>query len=259
MLLPGGLTLGMIGLGVVLAIGLLMLLEAVRLDDKNWIQLVSTRFRRIEAFERLQESLKQSVEKGQRAHVSLGSGNLWGFPAASAFLGLSVLSRIMQTTTISDKHTRTTSGTGIIHILSQDSTLKSFAQSGLEGRYQYDSTQLTGATPYSYASGTLALMLDQEVAVNVFLGHFREEVAIMIDTAEAYGAKTLAGSDDLSAQSIIYITTDLGLIGEELFAAGAYTLAGRMHVASLRIQDLLRWIIVVLILAGAAVRLINGL
>jgi hypothetical protein len=41
------------------------------------------------------------------------------------------------------------------------------------------------------------------------------------------------------------------LIGEELFAAGAYIGAGPSHMASLTVQDILRWAIVLVLLAGA--------
>ena len=40
------------------------------------------------------------------------------------------------------------------------------------------------------------------------------------------------------------------LIGEELYASGAYTQAGRMHIASLRAQDVMRWLLVAVIVGG---------
>jgi hypothetical protein len=49
------------------------------------------------------------------------------------------------------------------------------------------------------------------------------------------------------------------LIGEEFYAAGAYVQAGPMHSASLRTQDILRWLLIGVILAGAALKLAGGL
>jgi hypothetical protein len=45
------------------------------------------------------------------------------------------------------------------------------------------------------------------------------------------------------------------LIGEELFAAGAYVGAGVAHDASLNVQDILRWLIIAAILAGSLLKL----
>ena len=50
---------------------------------------------------------------------------------------------------------------------------------------------------------------------------------------------------------------DYTLIGEELFAAGAYLGAGASHVASLTVQDILRWVVILALLGGAAVKLVG--
>jgi hypothetical protein len=48
------------------------------------------------------------------------------------------------------------------------------------------------------------------------------------------------------------------LIGEELFAAGAYVGAGAAHDASLTVQDILRWLVIVAILIGSLLKLASG-
>ncbi|MCJ7700108.1 MAG: hypothetical protein MUO62_00870, partial [Anaerolineales bacterium] len=55
---------------------------------------------------------------------------------------------------------------------------------------------------------------------------------------------------DIAAQSILYATADEPLIGEELYAGGAYVDAGPLHTASLRAQDVVRWLLVAVILVG---------
>jgi hypothetical protein len=44
------------------------------------------------------------------------------------------------------------------------------------------------------------------------------------------------------------------LIGEELYAVGAYLKTGPIHIASLRAQDLLRWVIILAILLGSILK-----
>jgi len=70
---------------------------------------------------------------------------------------------------------------------------------------------------------------------------------------------TLAGSDNLSAQAVIYAAAHDPLIGEELYAAGAYMNAGPAHSASVRAQDYLRWVLVAAILIGSALKLVGAL
>jgi hypothetical protein len=49
------------------------------------------------------------------------------------------------------------------------------------------------------------------------------------------------------------------LIGEELFAAGAYVGAGAAHEASLIVQDILRWLVIVAILIGSLLKLVGAI
>ena len=50
---------------------------------------------------------------------------------------------------------------------------------------------------------------------------------------------------------------DYTLIGEELYAGGAYLGAGKIHEASITAQDVLRWIIIALILVSVLLNLIG--
>ena len=47
------------------------------------------------------------------------------------------------------------------------------------------------------------------------------------------------------------------LVGEEIYAAGAYVNAGPMHAASLQAQDVLRWLLVAVILGGTILKLLG--
>jgi hypothetical protein len=46
-------------------------------------------------------------------------------------------------------------------------------------------------------------------------------------------------------------------IGEELFAIPAYMQAGPAYAASLRVQDLLRWVLIILLLGGAVLKILG--
>jgi hypothetical protein len=86
-------------------------------------------------------------------------------------------------------------------------------------------------------------------------GHFGPEIALIAETADRADGFTLAGTDSLPGQAVLYAAAQEPLIGEELFAAGAYLRSGLVHTASLRAQDVLRWLVVGAILAGGIVKL----
>ena len=100
-------------------------------------------------------------------------------------------------------------------------------------------------------------MRDENVSANVFIGHFGPEVALLTDTAERTNSTIVAATVDPAAQALLYASVDDPLVGEELFAAGAYSEAGRAHQVSLQVQDIFRWIIILVLIIGSALRLVG--
>jgi len=213
--------------------------------------------RSIPAFNRLRRAVGLAVEDGSRLHVSLGSANLLGPQAASALVGLSMLDRIAQLSSISDRPPVATSGDSTLAILSQDTLRSGFRSANALDQYDPTRGRVAGLTPFSYAVGVIPTLVDESVSANILAGHFGPEVALIADTADQHGSFTLAGSDSLPGQAVLYATAQEPLIGEELFAGGAYLQAGPMHAASLRTQDVLRWALAGGLVLGALLKLVG--
>ncbi len=195
-----------------------------------------------------------AVEVGTRLHVSIGRGNLLDMQGASALIGLTMADRITRAASISDRPPVTTAGDATLGILAQDTTREVYRSLGVESRYDPNSGQITGLTPYSYAAGAMPLIHDSQVSANLVSGHFGGEIALLADAAERSGSLVLGGSDNLPGQAVLFAVSQEPLIGEEIFAGGAYLGAGAIHEASLRMQDLIRWLLIALIILGAVLK-----
>jgi len=215
--------------------------------------------REIAAFTRLKRAVGLSVEAGTRLHISVGHGGLTGMPSSSALIGLHVLERVTRAASISDRPPVATAGEGALSILCKDALNSAYRAAGTEGQYDFHAGRLTGVTPFSYTAGAMTVIQDEHVSANVLAGHFGSEVALLTEASERKGSLTLAGSESLPAQAVLYAAAEEPLVGEELFASGAYLGSGVVHAASLQTQDLFRWILVVLILLGAIARLVGSL
>jgi hypothetical protein len=212
-------------------------------------------FREIPAFTRLKRAIGISVEDGTRLHISLGRGGLQTPHGAPALAGLAMLRHLTEQTSVSDRPPVVTSGTGDLAILSRDTLQAGYRAAGAQELYNPATGRLSGLTPFSYASGAIPSMRDENVSANVIIGHFGPEVALLTDAADRTNSLAVAAADDPAAQAVLYASVDDPLVGEELFAAGAYTNAGTFHQASLQAQDILRWVIVVVLLVGSALKL----
>lgn len=213
--------------------------------------------RAIPAFDRLRRAIGLAVEDGSRLHVSLGSANLQSPTSASALVGLTVLERIAQLSSVSDRPPVATSGDSTLSILAQDKLRATYREANAADVFEPNQARLTGMTPFSYATGAMPVFKEEQVSANIVVGNFGAEAALLADAAEQSGCFLLAASDALPAQAILFATAQEPLIGEELFASGAYLQAGSLHAASLRTQDVLRWVLIAGMLVGSILKIIG--
>ncbi len=236
----------LIGLGlVILSAGLTIVFLLPRFRQARRV------FRPISALQRLRRAIGLAVEDGTRLHVSIGKSSIFSTTNASALVGLSTLERIAQLSLVSDRPPVATSGNGTLSILSQDTLRAAYRIANVPEQYDAERGRLTGATPMSYIAGTLPVMRDERVSTNILVGNFGPEVGLLVDASDQQNAFVLATSDALATQAVLYAAAEETLIGEELFALPAYLQAGPVYQAGLRVQDVLRWVVVGLLVIAA--------
>jgi len=214
-------------------------------------------FREIKPCSRLRHSVGLAVEAGNRLHISLGRADLTTSQGAAGLAGLTVLDRVTRAAALSDRPPVASTGEGTLAALSQESLKTVMRSVSLDRDFDPSASRLTGLTPFSYAAGALPIIHDEHVSTNILLGHLGSEVALLTEAGDRTGSLIIAGSDDVSAQAVLYAAAEEPLIGEEVFAGGAFLGAGLAHVASLRVQDVFRWALVGIIILGALARLVG--
>ncbi len=213
--------------------------------------------RAIQVFSRFRREVDLAVEAGKRLHISLGRGSINDLQGGAAFIGLTILDQCARAASNSDRPPVATAGDGVVTILSQDTLQSTYRSLATEQRYDPTNARLTGLTPLAYAVGAMPTIHDEHISANIFAGHFGAEVALLTEAGERSRTLTVAGSDSLPTQAVLYASSDEPLLGEELYAAGAYLGAGRAHSASLFMQDVLRWVLLVAIVLGAILKLLG--
>jgi len=105
---------------------------------------------------------------------------------------------------------------------------------------------------FAFAAGYQGLVHRENVGGAFLFGRFAAESLILAEAGQQIGAVQVAATVS-SAQIPFFITTcDYTLIGEELYAAGAYLSKDPVQTGSLRGQDIAKLIVVALILIGIA-------
>ena len=236
---------------VLLCLGLILFFHFI---GRNWLK---TSFRQIDAFRRFRREVDLAVEAGERLHISLGRASVNDLPGGASFAGLTILDHCARAASNSDCPPVATCGDSVVTVLSQDTLQNTYRDLATTQLYDPTNVRLTGLTPMSFAAGAMPTIHDEQITANIFTGHFGTEIGLLTEAGERSHSLTVAGSDNIPAQAVLYATSNEPLIGEELYAAGAYLGADPVHSASLNMQDTIRWLLAAVIVIGAILKLLG--
>jgi hypothetical protein len=206
--------------------------------------------RNLPGYESVRSDVDASVEAGTRVHMALGEGQIIGVGAEAELAGLAALGKIAHAASVSDRPPVATSSDGVTSILAQDVMYSTYRQMRVEERFDHDLGRLAGLGPAGYTAGAMITPREERVSATFLIGAMGAEAALIADTGAQRGSVTAAVTDPVG-QAAVFATTDNPLLGEELFAAGAYLKVNTAHAASLQAQDVLRWVAIGAILLGA--------
>ncbi len=236
----------------------LVILAAVLLLALTFIKRKSPpAFREIAALARLKKAAGLAVEDGTRLHVSLGRGGLVSPRGAASLSALALLRQIGEQTSISDRPPVATSGDPVLAALSQDTLQAACQSAGVDELFQPTSGRLGGLTPFSYAAGAMTVARQEQVSTDVLMGDFGAEVGLLTEASERENSTLIAAASEPSAQAILFASATEPLVGEELFAAPAYIGNDPAQRASLQAQDILRWLVILALLAAAGMKMVG--
>jgi len=97
----------------------------------------------------------------------------------------------------------------------------------------------------------MGLMHRKRVAANLMVGPFMAESLLLSEAGSALGAIQVGGTSTTHQIPFFVAACDYTLLGDELFAAGAYLAKDPVGLGSIVGQDMGKWVAIALIAAGA--------
>ena len=94
------------------------------------------------------------------------------------------------------------------------------------------------------------LLLRERVAANFFIGWYAHAALVVIESAARAGAINVSGASELSQVPFLVGCSDYCLIGEEVFAAGAYITKDPVQTSTIAGQDYIKFIIIASMIIG---------
>ncbi|MDT8305760.1 MAG: DUF6754 domain-containing protein [Anaerolineae bacterium] len=241
-------------LSVIVLTALLLLLTWARLRRG-----VPVGLRPHPAYRTLRYLMGRSVESGRRLHMTPGRGALHSPQGPAGVAGLLALEELAKQSSDSGVAPVVSVGAATLLSAAQGTVRRAYATSGRVTDFHLRDTHFLAdrAYPFVFAAGATLLAQQPDVESSVALGHLGAEMGLLAEGGRRRDAGQILGSDDPVASAVATAFTPNAVWGEELFAAPAYLQRSPLQLASLRTQDILRWLAALGILGIAALRMLG--
>lgn len=239
---------GIVAIAILVISGILLWVVMRRMQREMMISL-----RPMRAYESVKQRVGMAVEGGQQLHFTTGRGPLQGAAGPTSVAALEILETLAREGSETGVRPHITVGDGTLLLAAQGTLQQSYETVGRPQDYRPRDVQFLAdrAFPLAYAAGVTAEIDALEIGSNIVAGRFGTEIGIIGGAAQRQRLVQIIGSDDPTAMAVATAFTGDVLWGEELFVAGAYINPTPSRLASARVQDILRWSLVAILLLAA--------
>jgi hypothetical protein len=206
--------------------------------------------------EELPRSVGHSAETGQPVHISVGVAGVGGPATSETWAGLTLLAQMADDAAACDTPLIVTVADATVLPIAQDILRRAYARHDNPDRYDPTQVRFIAPNPMAYAAGVMGLLEREPVTANAMVGAFGDEYLLMGETGARRGVHQIVGAADPQTLPFVYASADHTLIGEEMFATGAYTSRLPIQVGSLLAEDWARWLVIAAIVVIAAVKIL---
>jgi hypothetical protein len=138
----------------------------------------------------------------------------------------------------------------IVFPVTQDVVKEAFLEAGYPHNYRGDDIYFVTNDQFAYAAAVCGTMVRERPGATLLLGMFFAESLVLAETGASVGAIQIAGTDAISQLPFFVTACDYTIIGEELYAAGAYIGREPTLLGTLKGQDVFKMICIGVISLG---------
>jgi len=214
--------------------------------------------RKITSIDRLVAAQSDAIERGQPRLISLGD-QLWSrtYPGLSLHT-LTVLPMLVDAENVMADGMFVSSGEGSLVALARQIVQNDYSNGFLtELSKPGVNAILPGPTKFSYLAGLLSeIGLEKYGSVTLF-GNYGPEAAVWVEAVQSKGGYVFAGAGPITAQAALFTDVEDLLIGESLYAVSGSLNTARSEVARLMVEDIIRILLILSLLAGVIMKLVG--
>lgn len=216
------------------------------------------KFRKLAGLDALDEMVGRAAEVGRPVHFTTGLGSFTGTEAPQLIAGLAVLGSL---TRLAAKYNVPVIYSVYLPEVMPIATEVMREAYLVEGKLDMfrpeESIRFLSNQQFAYASAVQGIAERERPAANIMIGPFYAESMMFAEIFFRIGAIQLAGTARGYQIPFFAVVCDYLLIGEEIYAAGAYLSRDPAQVGSIRGQDIGKMVAFALMVAGVVLTLLG--
>lgn len=204
----------------------------------------------IAALTAIDEAIGRATEMGRPIHFSPGVGGIVDEEAGQVLAGLQFLGYLAEQAGRYHIPLIATMRNPVVHTMAEEIAREGFTRAGAPEEFTPETVRFLSDAQFAYAAGVLGIFKRERPAANVMIGAWFAESMMLAEAAANIGAISIGGTARLFQIPFLVVTCDYCLIGEEIFAGGAYLAKERVQLGSLMGQDICKLLCAVILVAG---------
>ena len=205
--------------------------------------------RRIAGVDAIEEAVGRSTEMGRPVLYVTGVEEIQDIQTIASLL---ILGHVAEMTAEYDTEIKVANFFPLTMVVAEEIVRQGFANAGRIDAHKPENVMFISAEQFAFAAGVNGLILRDRPATNIYLGRFFAESLILAETGYVTQAIQIAGTAEITQLPFFIAACDYTVIGEELYAVGAYLSREPSLLAMLKSADALKLLIMALIFVGAA-------
>ncbi len=204
--------------------------------------------RKIAGLEAIDEAVGRSTEMGRPIVYIMGLGYISDIPTVAS---LAILKRVAYKAAEYNAEVVVPCYDPIVMVAAQETVKEGFVEAGRPDLYKESDIYYLTSDQFGYAAGVDGIMMRQKPGAVFLQGYFYAESLILAETGHSIGAIQISGTTAVTQLPFFIASTDYTLIGEEMYAASAYLSRDALSLGTIKGEDYIKMILVVVILIGA--------
>lgn len=206
--------------------------------------------RRIAGLDAIDEAIGRATEMGKPIYYSTGINGMSGVDTIAS---LSILGEVSKKVAEYDSIIKVPHYDPIVMSVAKETVKQAYMETGRPDSYHEDCNFFLSSDQFSYAASLDGMIERERPAACFFMGYFMAESLLLTEVGATTGAIQIAATNSESQLPFFFTSCDYTLIGEELFAAGAYLSKDPMLLSVLKLQDFGKLFMIASVIIGGLV------